>query len=110
MGAFTNPEVANIIGQFLKTLDERIAVMAEASTANNFELLSQLAHQLVGSAANCGFPALAELCRLYCQSPRAFDGEALGSAAERAQRAWAEETSDPQAPQNRTSATLPERH
>lgn len=110
MGAFTNPEVAHIIGQFLRTLGERIAAMAAAASAGNVELLSQLAHQLVGSAANCGFPALAELCRLYCQSPRAFDGEALKSSAERAQAAWSEETSESRAAQNRTSPSLPDRN
>ena len=105
MGAFSNPELATIIDQFLGTLEERIAAMVVAFTANKAELLSQLAHQLVGSAANCGFPALAEMCRIWCQSPRAFDAEALRSAAERARCAWAQE-----APQNRTSASIPERN
>jgi HPt (histidine-containing phosphotransfer) domain-containing protein len=109
MGAFNNPEVAHIIDQFLRTLDERVAAMVEALTANNTVLLSQLAHQLVGSAANCGFPALAEMCRLWCQSPRAFDAGAFHAAAERARREWAQMAHESPPTQKRTSASLPER-
>lgn len=110
MGAFTNPEVATIIGQFLRTLDERIAAMVEAATASKLELLSQLAHQLVGSAANCGFPALAEMCRIWCQSPRAFDPQALRAATERARSAWAQENPGTLPAEDRTSAGIPERN
>jgi len=83
IGALEEPAVRQIIERFFQTLDEQLAGIAAAPDA------ARLLHRLRGSAANCGFPALAEACRAAELEPAAPDQETqLAAAARRAADAW----------------------
>jgi len=84
IGALEDPGIQRIIERFFATLDEQLAEIAAAPDA------ARLLHRLRGSAANCGFPALAEACRAAEAEPGAPDRDAgLADAARRAADAWA---------------------
>jgi HPt (histidine-containing phosphotransfer) domain-containing protein len=88
LGAFDEPAIARIIVHFLETLDERIAAMAAAAAAGDTGALIHQAHQLRGSAANCGFCGLATACSALVSAPSGFDALAFRTLAGRARRAW----------------------
>ena len=88
LGAFDDPAVAGIITRFLETLDERIAAMAAAAAAADAGSLIRQAHQLRGSAANCGFSVLATACSALDAAPAAFDALAFQALAGKARMAW----------------------
>lgn len=88
LGAFEDPEVAGIIMRFLETLDERIAAMEAMAAAGDAESLIRMAHQLRGSAANCGFCMLAHACSALATDPSGFDSEGFRALAVRARQAW----------------------
>lgn len=88
MGAFDDPAIAGIIESFLNTLDERIAGMESAAAEGDYKRLLRLAHQLRGSAANCGFSGLAALCNLLDRAPNSFDIANFRTVAARARTAW----------------------
>lgn len=88
LGAFDDPAIAGIIVHFLETLDERIAAMAAAAAAGDTGALIHQAHQLRGSAANCGFCGLATACSALASAPSGFEALAFRTLAGRARRAW----------------------
>jgi HPt (histidine-containing phosphotransfer) domain-containing protein len=88
LGAFDDPAIAGIIEHFLETLDERIAAMAAAAAAGDTGSLLRQAHQLRGSAANCGFGVLAAACSALDSAPSGFGAVAFRTLAARARRAW----------------------
>lgn len=88
LGAFDDPAIAGIIEHFLVTLDERIAAMAAAAADGDTGSLLRQAHQLRGSAANCGFCVLATACNALDADPSGFDTLAFRKLAARARRAW----------------------
>ena len=97
LGAPEDPGVVAILQRFVDSLDVRIAEIA-AAASDSPEALARQLHQLAGSAANCGFAALAECCRSGEADPGAFDPASLASLAERAAASW-----------NRLVAALPTR-
>jgi HPt (histidine-containing phosphotransfer) domain-containing protein len=90
LGAFDDPAVAAIIENFLETLDDRIAAMAATAAAGDTGSLIRQAHQLRGSAANCGFCVLAAACSALDSAPSGFGAVAFRKLAARARRAWQE--------------------
>lgn len=88
MGAFDDPAIAAIIESFLDTLDERIAGMESAAAEGDYKRLLRLAHQLRGSAANCGFSGLASLCNHLDRDPNSFDTGTFRPVAAKARTAW----------------------
>ena len=88
LGAFEDPEVAGIIMRFLATLDERIATMEAMAAAGDAESLIRMAHQLRGSAANCGFGMLANACSALASAPSGFDAIGFRTLVGRARQAW----------------------
>jgi HPt (histidine-containing phosphotransfer) domain-containing protein len=87
LGAPEDPGVVAILQRFVDGLDLRVAEIAAAASDSPAALARQL-HQLSGSAANCGFAALAECCRGGEADPGAFEPAALVSLADRAAAAW----------------------
>jgi HPt (histidine-containing phosphotransfer) domain-containing protein len=86
IGALDDPAVRRIIERFFESLAERLAEIAAAPGSAAARLL----HRLRGSAANCGFPALAEACRAAEVEPDAPGRDArLADTARRAAEAWA---------------------
>jgi HPt (histidine-containing phosphotransfer) domain-containing protein len=90
LGAFDDPAIAGIIVHFLETLDERIAAMAAAAAVADTGSLIHQAHQLRGSAANCGFCGLATACSALYSPPSNFDALALRTLVDKARTAWQE--------------------
>ena len=88
MGAFDDPVVSGIIERFLDTLDQRIAGMDAASANVDSDQLILLAHQLHGSAANCGFTGLAGACKALDSNPLSFDATSFRDLAGRARKEW----------------------
>lgn len=88
MGAFDDPVVSGIIERFLDTLDGRFGRMEAASADGDSDQLIHLAHELHGSAANCGFPRLAGACNALDRNPLSFDVASFRSLAGRARNAW----------------------
>lgn len=88
LGAFEDPGISGIITRFLETLDERIAAMAAKAADGDTESLVRLAHQLRGSAANCGFCRIAIACSALDSAPADFDELAFRRLAVRAHEAW----------------------
>lgn len=87
IGAPEDPVVVAILQRFVATLDGRVAEVTAAATVAPAALAHQL-HQLAGSAANCGFAALADFCRRGEIEPETFDSTTLIALAESAAAAW----------------------
>jgi HPt (histidine-containing phosphotransfer) domain-containing protein len=87
IGAPEDPAVVAILQRFVTTLDGRVAEVTAAAAEAPAALAHQL-HQLAGSAANCGFAALADFCRKGEIEPGTFDAATLSSLAESATAAW----------------------
>lgn len=81
IGALDDPAVWVIITRFLTILDGRITALAQAAEeGRTADLVAEL-HQLRGSAATCGFPAIAALCSRAEAAPEEFDAKQLRSLA-----------------------------
>ena len=90
IGALDDPAVSVIIARFLTILDGRIEALEQAAAeGRTADLIAEL-HQLRGSAATCGFPAIAALCSRAEADPGEFDAEGLRRLAARASTAIAE--------------------
>lgn len=88
LGAFDDPAIAEIIQRFLDTLGQRFAGMESASACGDSRQVVRMAHQLHGSAANCGFEALAHACSGLHSSPGSFDLFTFQALAGSARFAW----------------------
>jgi HPt (histidine-containing phosphotransfer) domain-containing protein len=53
-----DPEMVELIGLFLAELPKRVESLTQAWRAREFQTVQQLAHQLKGSSAGYGFPAI----------------------------------------------------
>lgn len=53
-----DPDMADLIGLFLAELPKRVESLTQAWRAREFETIHRLAHQLKGSSAGYGFPAI----------------------------------------------------
>jgi HPt (histidine-containing phosphotransfer) domain-containing protein len=84
IGAPGDPAVVAILQRFIDTLNGRVEGISAAASVSPAEVSRQL-HQLAGSAANCGFAALADFCRRGAFDPGSTE---LASLASRAAKAW----------------------
>lgn len=87
IGVPEDDAVVAILQRFVDTLEGRVAEITATAAESPTALARQL-HQLGGSAANCGFGALAECCRRGETDPAAFEASTLATLAERAATAW----------------------
>jgi HPt (histidine-containing phosphotransfer) domain-containing protein len=53
-----DPEMTELIGLFLAELPKRVESLTQAWRAREFQTVQHLAHQLKGSSAGYGFPAI----------------------------------------------------
>lgn len=53
-----DPEMADLIGLFLAELPKRVESLTQAWRARELQTVQHLAHQLKGSSAGYGFPAI----------------------------------------------------
>ncbi|MGV6814826.1 MAG: Hpt domain-containing protein [Phycisphaerales bacterium] len=55
-----DPDDAELIEYFLDELPEKIEIITTATTSDDVEALSRIAHQLKGAAPGFGFPTIGE--------------------------------------------------
>jgi HPt (histidine-containing phosphotransfer) domain-containing protein len=90
MGAIEDPAITQILDSFMDALDQRIDEFTAAAAERESSSLKYLLHKLRGSAGNCGFPAIAELCGRIESEQVEFSQEAFHLVASRAKAAWQE--------------------
>lgn len=56
-----DPEMADIVEDFVQGLSQRVAELKAANEKMNWEQLASLAHQLKGAGGSYGYPILSEL-------------------------------------------------
>ena len=90
IGAIEDPAVSEILDCFIEALDQRIDGLATAADEKENSTLNYLLHQLRGSAGNCGFSAIADLCLRVESGRAAFSPEDFRLLSSRAKAAWNE--------------------
>jgi response regulator RpfG family c-di-GMP phosphodiesterase len=71
-----DPELADIIGEFVEGLPKTISAMREALANNHHEGLQRLAHQLKGAGGGYGYPQLTDAAKVLEDAAKAKDAEA----------------------------------
>lgn len=77
-----DPEMAELVGMFVRELPVRLEAFVGAWRAGDREALCRMAHQLRGSGAGYGFPALSRAAADLESALRGLDGSAAGAATE----------------------------
>ena len=75
-----DPDLAEVLGQFVAGLPRQIEAMSLAAKAGRREELQRLAHRLKGAGGSYGYPELTEAARELEGAARAGDVEAAGIA------------------------------
>ncbi|MCX5656197.1 MAG: response regulator [Planctomycetota bacterium] len=75
-----DPDLAEVLGQFVAGLPGQIEAMSRAAQAGRREELQRLAHRLKGAGGSYGYPSLTEAARELEVAARAGDVEAAGLA------------------------------
>src|SRR5689334_17049933 len=70
-----DPEMAELIGLFLAELPKRVESLTQAWRAREFQAVGRLAHQLKGSSAGYGFPAIGTAAARVEDCIRASDSQ-----------------------------------
>ncbi len=70
-----DPDLADIIGDFVNGLTEQTDEMATALQASQFEDLRRMAHQLKGAGGSYGYPSITEAARKLEDAARESDPE-----------------------------------
>ena len=70
-----DPDLADIIEDFVSGLPPQLKSMQEALDNNHFEELHRSAHQLKGVGGSCGYPAITEIAGTLEGFAKARDGE-----------------------------------
>jgi len=70
-----DPELADILGEFVAGLPERVQAMRNALAHNALEELRRSAHQLKGAAGGYGYPSLTQAARGLEAAAKAGDAE-----------------------------------
>ncbi|MBT3202319.1 MAG: hypothetical protein HN350_20660, partial [Phycisphaerales bacterium] len=71
-----DPDLADIIDEFVAGLPDTFSRMREAMANNHYERLRRLAHQLKGSGGGYGYPQLTDGARIMEDAAEAKDVEA----------------------------------
>jgi len=71
-----DPDMADILDDFVAHLPERLSAMTEALANNHHEELTRLAHQLKGAGGGYGYPSLTEASRELEEAANSRDTEA----------------------------------
>jgi HPt (histidine-containing phosphotransfer) domain-containing protein len=80
-----DPEMAELIGLFLAELPKRVDSLTQAWRAREFQTIQRLAHQLKGSSAGYGFPAIGTAAAKVEDSIRANDNVQVDQLAQQVQ-------------------------
>jgi PAS domain S-box-containing protein len=90
-----DPEMTELIGEFVARLADQVTVMRQALTHGDHERLRRAAHQLKGAGGGYGYPALTEAAAAVEQAAKGGDGEAsavalatLAELCQAAERTW----------------------
>ena len=75
-----DPDLADVLGEFLDALPEMIAKIADAHAHNDLDSVRRLAHQLKGAGGSYGYPDLTDKARPLEQAAKADDTEAAALA------------------------------
>ena len=71
-----DPDLADIIAQFIDGLPDKLRSMREALDHGDFETLQRLAHQLKGAGGSYGYPALTDAAKRLEDAAKVQDREA----------------------------------
>lgn len=71
-----DPDLADIIDDFVAGLPETVSAMREALANNHHEGLQRLAHQLKGAGGSYGYPQLTDAAKVLEDAAKAKDAEA----------------------------------
>ena len=86
-----DPDLADLIDNFVEGLDRHVQTMRQALNNSDFELLQREAHQMKGAGGSYGYPKLTEVAKAIEDAAKAEDTEAgtlaLGEFAELSQAA-----------------------
>ncbi len=78
-----DPDLREIVDQFVQEMSDRIAAVVDRMEANDWEGLRRLAHQLKGAAGSYGFEAITPLAaRLEVAIREAHPEDAIRRAVE----------------------------
>ena len=75
-----DPDLAEIIDQFVTGLAEQLKAMREALANNHHEEVQRLAHRLKGAGGSYGYPLLTEVSKTLEDAAKAQDVEWAGVA------------------------------
>jgi PAS domain S-box-containing protein len=75
-----DPDLAEVLAQFVKGLPEQVEAMSRALAAGRHEELRRLAHRLKGAGGSYGYPLLTEVAEALQMAALAGDVEAAGLA------------------------------
>jgi signal transduction histidine kinase/CheY-like chemotaxis protein/HPt (histidine-containing phosphotransfer) domain-containing protein len=70
-----DPDLADIIDEFVAGLPDTLSAMREASANNHHDRLQRLAHQLKGAGGGYGYPMLTQEAAILEQAAKAADSE-----------------------------------
>ena len=72
----TDPDMLELIEEFVRMLPERVRAIEEAVTANDMAALTRLAHQLKGASGGYGFDTIGQAAATLEYSAKAADSVA----------------------------------
>jgi two-component system, sensor histidine kinase and response regulator len=70
-----DPDLEDILDEFVAGLPETISAMREALANNHYERLQRLAHQMKGAGGGYGYPHLTDAARILEDAAKAQDAE-----------------------------------
>ena len=78
-----DPDIADLVPGYLENRSADVAVLREAIAASTFETVARLGHNMKGSGAGYGLPAISELGTAIEQAGQAADARAAAEAVDR---------------------------
>jgi PAS domain S-box-containing protein len=72
-----DPDLADILNDFVNGLPKKLQLMREAHANQDFSTLQRLAHQSKGAGGGYGYPALTQVCRVLEEEAKKSDPEML---------------------------------
>ena len=72
----TDPDMLDLVEEFVQALPERVHAIEDAVTANDLDTLTRLSHQLKGASGGYGFDTIGQAAATLEQSAKAADSVA----------------------------------